>query len=45
MNVGYRALPLKNSVQGQVMKHRLLDIHVSVHYDIIYVNDQQDATV
>jgi hypothetical protein len=23
----------------------LLDIHVSVHHDIIYENDQQDATV
>jgi len=22
-----------------------LDIHVSVHHDIIYENDQQDATV
>ena len=25
--------------------HDMLDIHVSVHHDIIYENDQQDATV
>jgi hypothetical protein len=32
-------------VRASVVHLYLLDIHVSVHHDITYENDQQDATV
>jgi hypothetical protein len=34
-----------DSVKTYTNMEHLLDIRVSVHHDIIYKNDQQDATV
>jgi len=36
---------IKASGITYVCRCRLADIHVSVYHDIIYENDQQDATV
>jgi hypothetical protein len=43
---------LLTSVNGTSAKKKIyiypqfkLDIHVSIHHDLIYKNDQQDATV
>jgi len=40
----YVHLILAYSFQVMNLKQCALDIHVSVHHDVIYQNDQQDAT-